>query len=167
MLAKKARGREAKISFAGHLLMENRNGLAVDVLVTQATGTAEREAGRAMVKKLRGRHPSRRLTVGADKNFDTQDFVNDLRDLKVTPHVAQNISEQRRSRVDGRTITQPGYAISQRIRKRVEEIFGWLKAVAGGRKLRYRGVKRNQLWAEMATAAFNLVRMGNLTAEAT
>ncbi len=166
MLAKKAKGREAKLSFAGHLLMENRNGLAVDVLVTQATGTAEREAGWAMVKKLRGRHPSRRITVGADKNFDTQDFVNDLRDLKVTPHVAQNITVQRGSRVDGRTITQPGYAISQRIRKRIEQIFGWLKAVAGGRKLRYRGVKRNQPWAEMATAAFNLVRMGNLTAEA-
>jgi hypothetical protein len=122
MLAKKARGREARLSFAGHLLMENRNGLAVD--------------------------------------------VDDLRDLKVTPHVAQNITEQRGSRIDGRTATQPGYVISQRIRKRIEEIFGWLKTVAGGRKLRYRGVKRNQLWADVATAAFNLVRMGNLLAEA-
>lgn len=166
MLAKKARGREAKLSFAGHLLMENRNGLAVDVLVTQATGTAEREAGLTMVKKLRGRHPTRRLTLGADKNFDTHDFVGDLRELKVTPHVAQNITAQRGSRIDGRTATQPGYLISQRTRKRIEEIFGWLKTVAGGRKLRYRGVKRNQLWAEVATAAFNLVRMGNLLAEA-
>jgi transposase len=166
MLAKKARGREARLSFAGHLLMENRNGLAVDVLVTQATGTAEREAGLTMVKKLRDRHPRRRLTLGADKNFDTHDFVDDLRDLKVTPHVAQNITEQRGSRIDGRTATQPGYVISQRIRKRIEEIFGWLKTVAGGRKLRYRGVKRNQLWADVATAAFNLVRMGNLLAEA-
>jgi hypothetical protein len=166
MRAKKARAREARLSFAGHLLMENRNGLAVDVLVTQATGTAEREAGLTMVKKLRDRHPRRRLTLGADKNFDTHDFVDDLRDLKVTPHVAQNITEQRGSRIDGRTATQPGYVISQRIRKRIEEIFGWLKTVAGGRKLRYRGVKRNQLWADVATAAFNLVRMGNLLAEA-
>jgi transposase len=166
MLAKKARGREARLSFAGHLLMENRNGLAVDVLVTQATGTAEREAGLTMIKKLRGRHPRRRLTLGADKNFDTHDFVSDLRGLEVTPHVAQNITEQRGSRIDGRTATQPGYVISQRIRKRIEEIFGWLKSVAGGRKLRYRGVKRNQLWAEVATAAFNLVRMGSLLAEA-
>ena len=145
--------------------MENRNGLAVDVLVTQATGTAEREAGLTMVKKLRGRQPRQRLTLGADKNFDTHDFVDDLRDLKVTPHVAQ-IAPQRGSRIDGHTATQLGYLISQRIRKRIEEIFGWLKTVAGGRKLRYRGVKRNQLWAEVATAAFNLVRMGNLLAEA-
>jgi hypothetical protein len=165
MLAKKGRGREAKLSFAGHLLMENRHGLAVDVLVTPATGTAEREAAVTMVKQLRDRHRTRRLTVGADKAFDTADFVADLRELKVTPHVAQNITRQRGSRIDGRTIHQAGYAISQRLRKRIEEIFGWLKAVAGGRKLRYRGVRRNQLWADLATAAFNLVRIGNLRAE--
>lgn len=128
--------------------MENRQGLAVDVLVTEASGTAEREAGVAMVKKLRKRHPTRRLTLGADKNYDTQDFVNDMRGLKVTPHVAQNITERRGSRIDGRTAGQPGYTVSQRVRK-----------------LRYRGVRRNQLWAEMATAAFNLVRIGNLVLE--
>jgi hypothetical protein len=146
--------------------MENRNGLAVDVLVTPATGTAEREAATLMVKQLRGRHPTGRLTLGADKAFDTKDFVHDLRDLHVTPHVAQNITTQRGSRIDGRTVSQAGYAISQRLRKRIEEIFGWLKVIGGGRKLRYRGVKRNQLWADMATAAFNLVRIGNLMAEA-
>ena len=165
MLAKKGPGREAKLSFAGHLLMENRHGLAVNVLVTPATGTAERAAAVTMIQQLRRRHHQRRLTLGADKAFDTKDFVEDLRDLKVTPHVAQNITTQRGSRIDGRTVTQPGYAISQRVRKRIEEIFGWLKAVAGGRKLRYRGVRRNQLWADMATAAFNLVRLGNLLAE--
>ena len=164
-LARKG-GKEAKLSFAGHLLMENRNGLAVDVLLTQATGTAERDAGVVMVRKLRDCHPTRGLTVGADKSYDTQDFVKQMRDLNVTPHVAQNINEHRGSRIDGRTANQPGYAISQRLRKRIEEIFGWLKAVAGGRKLRYRGVRRNQLWAEIATAAFNLVRIGNLVVEA-
>lgn len=166
LLAKKGAGREAKLSFAGHLLMENRHGLAVDVLVTPATGTAEREAGVAMVKKLRRRHGKRRLTLGADKGFDTADFVADLRELNVTPHVAQNLTAQRGSRIDGRTVGQAGYAISQQVRKRIEEIFGWLKAVAGGRKLRYRGVRRNQLWADIATAAFNLVRMANLKVEA-
>ena len=165
-LAKKGQGREAKLSFAGHLLMENRHGLAVEVLVTPATGTAEHEAAVTMVKKLRRRHRRRRLTLGADKAFDTADFVEHLRDLNVTPHVAQNITTQRGSRIDGRTVRQAGYAISQRLRKRIEEIFGWLKAIGGGRKLRYRGVRRNQLWAEMATAAFNLVRIGNLMAEA-
>jgi transposase len=166
MLAKKGPGREAKLSFAGHLLMENRHCLAVDVLVTPATGTAEREAALTMVKQLRRRHRKGRLTLGADKAFDTADFVEDLRDLKVTPHVAQNITPQRGSRIDGRTVSQAGYAISQRLRKQIEEIFGWLKAIGGGRKLRYRGVRRNQLWADLATAAFNLVRIGNLMAEA-
>ena len=165
-LARKGLGKEAKLSFAGHLLMENRHGLAVDVLLTAATGTAEREAGLVMIKKLRQRHPTRPLTLGADKNYDTEEFVGNMRDLKVTPHIAQNITEYRGSRIDYRTASTPGYAVSQRMRKRIEEIFGWLKVVAGGRKLRYRGVQRNQHWAEMATAAFNLVRMGNLLAEA-
>lgn len=165
-LARKGKGREAKLNFAGHLLMENRNGLAVDVLLTQATGTAEREAGLKMLHGLRRRHRKGRLTLGADKNYDTGDFVAGCRALEVTPHVAQNINPQRGSRVDGRTVTHLGYATSQRIRKRVEEIFGWLKVVGGGRKLRYIGVQRNQLWADLATAAYNLVRLGNLVAEA-
>lgn len=165
MLARKGQGREAKLCFAGHLLMENRHGLAVDVQVTPATGTAEREAALTMVKRLRRRQRKRRLTLGADKGFDTADFVEDLRELNVTPHVAQNITAQRGSRIDGRTVRVAGYAISQRLRKRIEEIFGWLKVVGGGPKLRYRGVRRNQLWADIATAAFNLVRIGNLLAE--
>jgi hypothetical protein len=99
-----------------------------------------------------------------DKNYDTKDFVAGCRELGVTPHVAQNTSG-RRSAIDGRTATQPGYAVSQRIRKRVEEIFGWLKTVAGGRKLRHISVRRNQLWAEFAVTAYNLVRIRNLVAE--
>jgi transposase len=165
-LARKGSGREAKLSFAGHLLMENRNGLAVDVLVTQASGTAEREAGLKMLHRLRQRQRKGRLTLGADKGYDTSDFVDGCRDFNVTPHVAQNINPQRGSRIDGRTVSHLGYATSQRIRKRVEEIFGWLKTVGGGRKLRYIGVKRNQLWADLATAAYNLVRLGNFVAKA-
>lgn len=164
-LARKGSGREARLCLAGHLLMENRNGLAVDVLVTQATGTAEREAGLKMLKRQRQRRKGR-FTVGADKGYDTGDFVAGCRELEVTPQVAQNINPVRGSRIDGRTTARPGYAVSQRIRKRIEEIFGWLKAIAGGRKLRYIGLKRNQLWADLAISAFNLVRLGNLTAEA-
>ena len=164
-LARKGNGKEAKLNFAGHLLMENRNGLAVDVMVTEATGTAEWEAAEHMLQRQRQRH-RRRITVGADKNYDVGRFVGAMRGLNVTPHVAQNITEHRGSRIDGRTAGQPGYTVSQRMRKRVEEIFGWLKVVAGGRKLRYQGVSRNRLWAEMATAAFNLVRVGNLMAQA-
>jgi transposase len=165
LLARKGNAQPAKLSFAGHLLMENRSGLAVDVMVTPAMGTSEREAGLKMLKRLRGRHRTRRLTLGADKGYDTTDFVAGCRQLKVTPHVAQNINSHRGSKIDERTVTHLGYLTSQRVRKRVEEIFGWLKSVGGGRKLRYTGVNRNQLWAEMATAAFNLVRLSNLAAE--
>ena len=103
--------------------------------------------------------------MGADKGYDTRDFVQGCRELEVTPHVAQNQNERRSSAIDGRVATQPGYQVSQRLRKRVEEIFGWWKTVAGGRKLRYLGVKRNRMWAEMTSAAYNLVRMSNLTLE--
>ena len=109
----------------------------------------------------RTRKGQRRLTVGRDKNFDTRDFVTGCRELNVTPHVAQNQSG-RRSAIDARTVSHPGYLTSQRLRKRVEEIFGWWKTVAGGRKLRYIGLKRNQLWAELTCAAYNLIRMANL-----
>jgi Transposase DDE domain len=119
-----------------------------------------------MLHRLRQRQRKGRLTLGADKFYDTSDFVHGCRDFNVTPHVAQNINPQRGSRIDGRTVSHLGYATSQRIRKRVEEIFGWLKAVGGGFKLRYIGVKRNQLWAHLATAAYNLVRLGNLVVEA-
>ena len=158
-LARKGNGREAKLSLAGHVLMENRNGLVVDVEVNSPSGNAEREAALKMLRRYR--KGERRLTVGGDKGFDTRDFVAACRELKVTPHVAQNQSG-RRSAIDGRTAGQLGYLVSQRLRKRVEEIFGWWKTVAGGRKLRYLGIPRNQIWAELTSAAYNLVRMANL-----
>ena len=162
LLARKGNGREARLSLAGHVLMENRHGLVVDVEVTKATGTSERGAGLRMLR--RSCRTRRRRTLGADKQYDTQDFVKGCRELGVTPHVAQNTSG-RSSAIDGRTVRRAGYGVSQRIRKRVEEIFGWLKTVGGGRKLRYIGTRRNQLWAELAVTAFNLVRIGTLMAE--
>ena len=157
-LARKGPGKEAKLCFAGHVLMENRNGLAVGVLVTEATGRAERQAAMDLLSRLRG---AGRITLGGDKNYDTRGFVAKCREMRVTPHVAQN-TKGRASAIDGRTTRHPGYAISQRVRKRVEEIFGWTKTVGGGRKLRYIGVARNQLWADLTVAAYNLVRMAKL-----
>ena len=154
-LARKGRGKEARLCFTGHVLMENRNGLVVDVAFTQTTGTAEREAALDMLKQVPG---SRRITVGADKGYDTKDFVTSCRGMTITPHVARRET----SIVDGRTTRHAGYQVSQRIRKRVEEIFGWVKTVGGGRKLRYRGVGRNRLWWELTAAAYNLVRMAKL-----
>jgi transposase len=156
LLARKGPGREARLCFAGHVLMENRNGLVVDVEITQATGTAERDTALGLLQAVPG---SRHLTVGADKGYDTADFVWECRDMDITPHVAQ----KQYSAIDARTTRHEGYRISQRIRKRVEEIFGWVKTVAGGRKLRYHGVEKNQLWAEMTMAGYNLVRMAKLT----
>jgi transposase len=157
-LARKGDGQETKLCFAGHVLMENRNGLVADMMLTEATGTAEREAALALLKRRRGRG---RITVGADKAYDTTDFVAGCRALNVTPQVAQHTT-RRRSRIDRRTTRHPGYAIAQRIRKRVEEIFGWVKTVGGGRKLRYLGVQRNEAWATIAGAAYNLVRMAHI-----
>ena len=154
-LAKKGKGKEAKLCFMGHILMENRNGLVVDVAMTKATGTAEREAALEMLGKIPGK---RRITVGGDKNYDTKDFVKSCRSIAVTPHVARRET----SIVDGRTTRYPGYQVSQRIRKRVEEIFGWDKTVAGARKLRYKGVERNGLWWELTAAAYNLLRMAKI-----
>ena len=154
-LARKGRGKEAKLCFTGHVLMENRNGLVVDVTVTQATGTAERDAALDMLEQVPG---SRRVTVGADKGYDTQDFVTTCRKMNITPHVAR----RQWSKVDQRTTRHAGYLVSQRVRKRVEEVFGWIKTVGGGRKLRYLGVARNQLWAELTAAAYNLVRIAKL-----
>jgi transposase len=155
-LARKSAGREAKLCFAGHVLMDNRYGLPVDVQVTQATGTAERDTALDMLQKVPG---SKHLTVGADKAYDTTDFVRECRDMEITPRVAQ----KQHSAIDRRTTRHKGYRVSQRVRKRVEEIFGWMKTVGGGRKLRYRGVKRNQLWAEVTVAGYTLVRMAKLT----
>jgi transposase len=155
LLAKKGHGKEAKLCFTGHVLMENRNGMVVDVTFTQATGTAEREAALDMLEGVPG---SRRVTLGADKGYDTQDFITMCRHMNVTPHVARRKS----SKLDGRTTRHTGYQTSQRIRKRVEEIFGWVKTVGGGRKLRYRGMERNRLWWELTAAAYNLLRMAKL-----
>jgi transposase len=156
-LARKGAGKEAKLCLAGHVLMENRSGLAVDVVVTQATGTAERDTALNMLDGIPG---TRRITLGADKGYDTEDFVTECRELNVTPHVAC----RKYTILDKRTTRHVGYEISQRIRKRIEEIWGWIKTVGGGRKLRYKGVARNQLWAELTTAAYDLVRIAKLLA---
>jgi len=158
-LYKKARGQEAKLCSLGHVLMENRHGLAVQSRVTQATGTAEREAAPEMMGMVTAR--SRRVTLGADKAYDTTEYVQVLREHRVTPHVAQNTT-RRESAIDGRTTRHPGYEISQRKRKRIEEIFGWLKTVALMRKTRHRGVRRVGWMFTFATAVYNLVRMRNL-----
>lgn len=160
MLYRKSGGSESKLSYLGHVLMENRHGLVVDTRLTRATGTAERDAALDMAARLPG--GTRQLTLGGDKNYDTRDFVNKLREAAVTPHVTQNQHEHRRSAIDARTTRHPGYAISQRKRKRVEEIFGWIKTIAGLRKTRHRGRDRVGWMFTFAAAAFNLVRMRNL-----
>jgi len=160
-LAKKARGEGARLAYAGHVLMENRNGLVVDVELTRATGRAEREAALRMLDRQERRR--QRITLGADKGYDSWEFVAALRTRRVTPHVAQNQSG-RRSAVDGRTTSWGGYQLSQRVRKRVEEIFGWMKTVGGGRKLRFIGLARNRLWTEIMASAYNLVRVVRLEA---
>jgi transposase len=154
-LARKGGGKEARLCFTGHVLMENRNGMVVDVTFTQATGTAERKAALDMLEGVPG---SRRVTVGADKGYDSLDFVTMCRRMNITPHVAR----RQTSKLDERTTRHAGYQTSQRIRKRVEEIFGWVKTVGGGRKLRYKGVERNNLWWELTAVAYNLVRMAKL-----
>jgi transposase len=160
MLCRKGKGKEAKLGYAGHLLMENRNGLAIDASVTRATGTAEREAGVEFAIKIGGAGTA---TMGADKGYDTKQFVQETREAKVTPHVAQN-ERGRRSAIDGRTTRHPGYQISQRKRKRIEEIFGWLKDIGRLRKLRHRGLEKIGWIFKFATAAYNLVRIRNLVA---
>jgi transposase len=154
-LYKKAKGQEAKLCYLGHVLMENRNGLVVNSLLTQSTGTAEREAAVVMCDEIEGNH---RVTLGADKNYDVRDFIGELRGMKVTAHVAQ----KQRSAVDQRTTRHPGYQVSQTKRKRVEEIFGWLKTVGLMRKTRHRGVLRVGWMFTFTLAVYNLVRMRNL-----
>jgi transposase len=156
-LARKGAGKEAKLCYAGHVLMENRNGIAVDGCVTQATGRAEPEATVALVEKIPGQQ---RVTLGADKGYDRKELVQQLRDHQVTPHIAR----KQTSIIDDRTTRHPGYLISQQKRKRVEEIFGWIKTVAGLRKTRHRGVRRVGWMFTLALAAYNLVRMRNLLA---
>jgi transposase len=151
-LFRKSKGKEAKLVFMAHALMENRNGMLTDFQVTEATGTAERDVAPVLVDQARERgfHPK---TLGGDKNYDTQDCVAELRERGVTPHVAQNTSG-RRSAIDGRTTRHPGYALSQRPRKRVEEIFGC--------RTRYRGQDRTGLAGYLVATAYNLVRMAKL-----
>lgn len=158
-LFRKGRGKEAKLCYLGHVLTENRNGLVVDVELTAADGRAEREAGLAMASRLPGCR--RRVTLGADKGYDSEAFVTALREWNVTPHVAQNMS-RRRSRIDERTTRHPSYALSQKKRKRVEEVFGWIKTTAGLRQTRHRGRDRVGWMFTFAAAAYNLVRMRNL-----
>jgi transposase len=163
-LFKKTRGAEAKLCYLGHLVTENRNGLVVDTRLTLATGTAERDAAKQIAAVMAERNT--RATLGADRAYDTQDFVKSMRGLKITPHVAQNTSN-RRSAIDARTTRHEGYAISQRKRKRVEEVFGWMKTIALQRQTRFRGPDRVGWMFTFAAAAYNLVRMRNLMAQAT
>lgn len=135
--------------------MENRNALVVDARLTAATGTAEREAAIAMVEAVPGWH---RITLGADKAYDTKDFVAEMRAPGAAPHVSRNTAN-RRSAIDGRTTRHPGYAVSSRVRKRIEEVFGWIKSAAGLRKTRHRGAARVGWMFTLTAAAHNLVRL--------
>lgn len=158
---RKGQGQEAKLGFLGHVLMENRHGLVVATWLTRATGTAEREASLEMVREKRKSRQGR-FTLGGDKNYDTREHIAALRELKVTPHVAQNTARPGGSAIDQRTARHPGYAASQRKRKRVEEIFGWFKTVALMRKTKFRGLERVGWMFSWTAAAYNLVRMRNL-----
>ena len=161
LLMRKGAGKEAKLSYSAHALMENRNGFLVDLKVSQATGKSERQTAMAML----GRQGKKRIkpkTLGADKGYDTRDFVEKLRNKNITPHVAANIERRGGSAIDGRTTRHEGYSVSQRIRKRVEEIFGWLKTVGGFRRTRFKGRDRTELQAMFAGAAYNLMRMAKL-----
>ena len=160
-LARKGAGKEAKLSYCGNLLVENRHGLIVDSRVWEATGKAERYAALQMLADLRG---DGRVTVGGDKGFDTASFVDECRRLQVTPHVAQNLARPGGSAIDGRTTRHAGYAVSQKKRKRIEECFGWLKTIALLRKVRHRGTLNVDWIFSLACAAYNLVRMRNLMA---
>ena len=158
-LFKKATGHEAKLTYLGEVLMENRHGLVVDACVVLATGTGERDAATSLVASL----SRRRVTIGGDKGYDTRGFVDSLRALEATPHIAQKKNSRT---LDTRTTRHPGYAISQRARKRIEEVFGWMKTVGGLRKLRHRGGGRVNWQFLFAAAAYNLVRMRTLEATA-
>jgi transposase len=157
---RKGMAAEAKLSYMGHVLMDNRHGLVVDAAVTAANGTAEREAAVAMITPMSG---SRRITLGGDKGYDTRGFVSQVRALNVTPHVAQ---KRQFTALDNRTIRHEGYRLSQRKRKRVEEVFGWMKTIGTMRKTRHRGKARVGWMFTFTAAAYNLIRIRNLTAEA-
>jgi len=157
-LYRKGPGQPAKLAYLGHVVMENRHALVVDTRLTLATGTAEREAALEMAAARPGNH---RITLGADKAYDVAGFVADLRQYNVTPHVAQNTTN-RRSAIDRRTTRHPGYAVSVRVRKRIEEVFGWTKSAAGLRKTRHRGLARVRWMFTLTANAYNLVRLPKL-----
>jgi transposase/IS5 family transposase len=160
LLARKGKGKEAKLCYSANALVENRNSLLIDFQVEPADGLAERRAAVAMAdERLAG---SQRITLGGDKGYDTRDFVAACRALNISPHVAQNDARPGGSALDARTTRHPGYAVSQRIRKRIEEAFGWMKTIGGFRKTRYRGRERVQMNAYLVGAAYNLLRIARL-----
>jgi transposase len=161
-LYKKSPGASAMLCHMGHVVMENRNGLVVATELTPATGTAEREAAMAMIEDLAG---NQRITLAADKAYDTADFVAEMRRLRVTPHVTQN-TKGRRSAIDGRTTRHAGYTVSLRVRKRIEEVFGWIKTAGGLRKTRHCGTALVGWMFTLTAAAYNLVRLPKLLAAA-
>jgi len=160
-MARKSNATAAKLSYAGHLLMEHRNALLVDIELSEATGYAERDTALEMLDRLPAR--KRRRTIAGDKGYDTVAFVAEVRERGFTPHIAPNTTRQR-STIDRRTTRHPGHQVSQRIRKRIEEPFGWMKTIAGGRKLRYRGRARNRAWLLMTGAVYNIIRITALDA---
>jgi transposase len=168
-LYRKADGRESKLCFMGHVIMENRNGLAVDASLSLATGTAEREATLGMLDQ-RGK-TGRRITLGADKAYDVADFIAGLRGRKVTPHIAINgtvskLGKARKTAIDKRTLRHTGYTISQRCRKRIEEVFGWVKKPGGLSKVKLRGRAKAEAVFTFTVAAYNLIRIPKLIAPA-
>jgi len=158
-LARKSGGHEAKLAYCGNIIIENRYGLVVDTELLQCNGTAERDAAMLMAERLEG---IERVTLAGDKGYDTKDFVREMRGMNVTPHVAQNLKRNGGSAIDGRTTRHAGYEISQRKRKRIEEVFGWMKTVGMLRKTRHRGVFKVGWVFTFTAAAYNLVRMRNL-----
>ena len=158
-LARKSGGHESKLAYCGNVLIENRNGLVVDTELLQCNGTAERDAAMLMTERVEG---SERITLAADKGYDTKEFVSEMRGMNVTPHVSQNTKRAGGSAIDGRTTRHAGYQVSQRKRKRIEEVFGWIKTVGTLRKTRHRGLETVRWVFTFTAAAYNLVRMRNL-----
>jgi transposase len=163
-LVRKSRGQAARLAYRGHVLLENRHGLVVQAQATQVVGASEPATALALATAIPGSH---RATLGGDKGYDTADFVTGCRALAITPHVAQNITGHRGSAIDGRTTRHPGYAVSQRYRKRVEEVFGWLKTIGQLCKLHHRGTALVNWIFLLRTTAYNLIRMRNLLEAAT
>lgn len=162
-LARKSGGHEAKLAYCGNVMIENRNGLVVDTELLQCSGTAERDAAMLMAERVEG---VERITLAADKAYDTKDFVSEMRGMNVTPHVAQNTKRSGGSAIDGRTTRHEGYQVSQRKRKRIEEVFGWIKTVGTLRKTRHRGLETVRWVFTFTATAYNLVRMRNLLSPA-